>query len=49
MHVSRQGSLRAVLLVEGESDSKGDWKVARAADRSPVAWEMVPAAYSIKH
>lgn len=36
MQVSRQGSLREVLLAKGESDSKGDWKVDKAAARSPV-------------
>lgn len=49
MHVSRHGSLRAVLLADGESSNRGDWKMLNARARSPVAWAMVPAAYSIRH
>lgn len=36
MRVSRQGSLRDVLLAEDESNNMGDWNVDNAVDTSPV-------------
>lgn len=50
MAMSRHGSLRVVLLKdEGDSTRSGDWNIAKAVLRSPVAWAIVPAEYSIKH
>lgn len=49
MAMSRPGSLRVILLVLGESERSGDWKIVRAVLRSPVACAMVPAVYSIRH
>lgn len=49
MAVSRRGSLRADLLVVWLSAKMGCWKVASAALSSPVPWDMMPLAYSIRH
>lgn len=49
MQISRCGSLRETLLDEEDRLSNGDWKIVRADSRSPVAWEIVPAAYSIRY